>query len=312
MPAAAAARGCDQREDVKQRRDGTNLGHGEDMEAAREEEDDLDGFWVSYGRRCPRRRLPPLIPSLVARGALRRTRTDDGRLVIRIVPIVHEDDSSVVPPLRELPAAARDASVRRTNVARPDDDRTNLGHGEDVEAVKQEEKDEEDDSMKAKQAQEEDDLLDGFWVSYGRRCPRRRLPPLISSLVARGALRRTRTDDGRLVIRIVPVVWPERVRARRRRDRLVELEHEDDSPVVPPPLRELLPAPAREAGFRINVARVYDDAATPSAGECVRDVEDAVEPLQRVPSVRCFADVFKLDSIGGSSLQQMLSLRTVH
>ncbi|AQK74969.1 hypothetical protein ZEAMMB73_Zm00001d018073 [Zea mays] len=218
MPAAAAARGCDQREDVKQRRDGTNLGHGEDMEAARGEEDDLDGFWVSYGRRCPRRRLPPLIPSLVARGALRRTCTDDGRLVIRIVPIVHEDDSSVPPPppLRELPAAARDASARRTNVARPDDDRTNLGHGEDVEAVvKQEEKDEEDDNMKAKQTQEEDDLLDGFWVSYGRRCPRRWLPPLISSLVARGTLRRTRTDDGRLVIRIVPVVWP-LARARPR------------------------------------------------------------------------------------------------
>ena len=87
--AAVAAHGCDHREYVKERRDdGTSLGHGEDLETAKEddnmeakdreearteEEDELDGFWVLYGQRYPRRWLPPPIPALVARGALRRT-----------------------------------------------------------------------------------------------------------------------------------------------------------------------------------------------------------------------------------------------
>ncbi|XP_066320691.1 uncharacterized protein [Miscanthus floridulus] len=173
---------------------------------------------------------------------------------------------------------------------------------------------------------EEEDELDGFWVSYGRRCPRRRLPPPIPSLVARGALRRTRTYDGRLVIRIVPVVRPECIRARRRRDRPVE--HEDDPLMVappPPPLQELTTATREDGIIRIiNVAQADDDVAAPGAGEGVRHVEDAVaaapaetlpaaEPPPRVPSVGCFEEVFKLGSIGSCSPYQMMpSLRMVH
>lgn len=84
---AVAAHGCGcgggHRENIKARRDdGTSLGHGEDIERAkenerdennnievkeREQEDELDGFWVLYGQRNPRRWLPPPIPALVAR-----------------------------------------------------------------------------------------------------------------------------------------------------------------------------------------------------------------------------------------------------
>jgi hypothetical protein len=102
-------------------------------------------------------------------------------------------------------------------------DGTSLGHGEDVETAKEER--EENDNMEVKEREEEDEL-DGFWVSYGRRYPWHRLPRPILSLVACAALRQALTDDGRLVIRIVPVVWPECIHARRRRDRLIE--HEDD------------------------------------------------------------------------------------
>jgi hypothetical protein len=220
-------------------------------------------------------------------------------------------------------AVAAHGCGHREDVKERRDDGPSLGHGEDLETA------EEDDNMEAKDREEarteEEDELDGFWVSYGRRCPRRRLPPPIPSLVARGALRRTRTDDGRLVIRIVPVVRPECIRARRRPDRLVVVEHEDDSPVMlpPPPLRDLMTTAAREDGIRINVARADDDAATPpAAGEGVRHVEDAVAapaetlpaavPPPRVPSVGCFEEVFKLGSIGSSSLHQMPSLRMVH
>jgi len=218
-------------------------------------------------------------------------------------------------------AVAAHGCGHREDVKERRDDGTSLGHGEDLETAK------EDDNMEAKDREEarteEEDELDGFWVSYGRRCPRRRLPPPIPSLVARGALRRTRSDDGRLVIRIVPVVRPECIRPRRRRDRPVE--HEDDPPMVPPPppLRELTAA-APEDGIRINVAhQADDDAATPAAGEGVLDVEDdavaapaemlpVAVPPPRVPSVGCFELVFKLGSIGSSSLHQMPSLRMVH
>ncbi|WVZ73646.1 hypothetical protein U9M48_021931 [Paspalum notatum var. saurae] len=179
----------------------------------------------------------------------------------------------------------------------------------------------------------EEDLLDGFWVSYGRRCPRRRLPPPIPSLVARGALRRTRTDDGRLVIRIVPVVRPECIRARRRGDRLTMrlVEHEDDSPMMAPPLREL--AAARGDDDVIGIAQVDDDdggnnaapTAAPAVGGGVEEeavaardrrpddmVVPATVPPPRVSSAGCFEDVFKYGSIGSSSLRQMPSLRMVH
>ncbi|XP_066320701.1 uncharacterized protein [Miscanthus floridulus] len=220
-------------------------------------------------------------------------------------------------------AVAAHGCNHREDVKERRDDGTSLGHGEDLETAK------EDDNMEAKDREEarteEEDELDGFWVSYGRRCPRRRLPPPIPSLVARGALRRTRTYDGRLVIRIVPVVRPECIRARRRRDRPVE--HEDDPPMVaPPPLLQELTTAAPEDGIVriINVAQADDDAAAPGAGEGVSHVEDAVAaapaetlpaavPPPRVPSVGCFEEVFKLGSIGSCSPHQMMpSLRMVH
>lgn len=177
---------------------------------------------------------------------------------------------------------------------------------------------------------EEDEDLDGFWVSYGRRRPRRRLPPPIPSLVARGALRRTRTRDGRLVIRIVPVVRPECIRARRGRggERLTTtvrlVEHEDDSSVMALPLRE--PIGARRDCSVISIAREGgDDTATPRAGGYggVENVEEAVAapepeavvpavPPPRVSSAGCFEDVFRFDRIGTGSLHRMPSLRMVH
>ena len=166
--------------------------------------------------------------------------------------------------------------------------------------------------------EEDEEDLDGFWVSYGRRRTRHRLPPPIPSLVARGALRRTRTGDGRLVIRIVPVVRPECVRAHRRGDRLTMqlLEHEDDSPMMAPPLRE--PSSARRSCRDVvGAARAGDGTAAPAAGG-VGGVEEAVAappaaPPPRVSSVGCFEEVFRLDPIGSSSLHQMMpSLRMVH
>ncbi|OQU85415.1 hypothetical protein SORBI_3004G234700 [Sorghum bicolor] len=235
---------------------------------------------------------------------------------------------------RAAVAAAHGCGQREDVTERRDDDdgRASLvgRRAEDVETAKEEGEGEENGSMEVIKEREEEDELDGFWVSYGRRCPRRRLPPPIPSLVARGALRRTRTDDGRLVIRIVPVVRPECIRARRRRDRLVVVEHEDDSPAMPPPpLREPTTTAAREDGVvRINVAQAPDDdnATTPVAGEVVRHVEEdavaaapaetlpaAAVPPPRVSSVGCFEEVFKLGSIGSSSLHQMMpSLRMVH
>ncbi|RCV08389.1 hypothetical protein SETIT_1G322300v2 [Setaria italica] len=211
---------------------------------------------------------------------------------------------------------------------------TSTGHCEGTKNAKDEE--EEDvkgrDAAKEKEAgiiisAEEDEEQDGFWVSYGRRRPRRRLPPPIPSLVARGALRRTRTGDGRLVIRIVPVVRPECIRARRRRggDRLTMrlVGHEDDSPMMAPPLR--VPGGARQDGSSvIGIAREGGDTATPAGGDGgVDDVEEAVVapepetmvpavPPPRVSSVGCFEDVFRFDPIGTGSLHQMPSLRMVH
>jgi hypothetical protein len=63
-----------------------------DGERADDEEEEDEGCWVSYGRRHPgRRRLPPPIPSLAARSALRRARTDDRRLVISRARVMRPD-----------------------------------------------------------------------------------------------------------------------------------------------------------------------------------------------------------------------------
>ncbi|TVU28535.1 hypothetical protein EJB05_20056, partial [Eragrostis curvula] len=191
------------------------------------------------------------------------------------------------------------------------------------------------ENVKAEDDEVEDEE-DGCWVSYGRREPRRRLPPPVTSLAARGALRRTRTHDGRLVIRIVPVVWRECIRARRRGGRLTMqlVERDDESPLTPRPL----PAPigARDDDA-IRALEEPDDVDTtsPAIGddddtgapvpitrsEGIDDVKEAavapqemlpVVPLPRVPSAGCFEDVFKYSSMGGSALHQMPSLRMVH
>ncbi|KAF8729907.1 hypothetical protein HU200_017369 [Digitaria exilis] len=182
-------------------------------------------------------------------------------------------------------------------------------------------------SAEEEEEEEEEEELDGFWVSYGRRWPRRRLPPPLPSLVARGALRRARTGDGRLVIRIVPLVRPERVRARRCRRgdslnmRLVERQ-DDDSTVMAPPLIQ------HEDGIGSAPAERLDDVdpaavGVPGVAEEEEEEEAVPEPTTapampppRVSSVGCFEEVFRFDLIGGGgggTLHQMPSrLRMVH
>ncbi|PUZ77651.1 hypothetical protein GQ55_1G390500 [Panicum hallii var. hallii] len=261
-------------------------------------------------------------------------------MLLPSAPHSAETFSAAASGLRSLlaaPDAARGAVVTRAAVASRrcagggedvvrasgDDGTTIIGHCEDVKTAKKDDEEEEDMKEAAKEKEagmttEED--LDGFWVSYGRRRQRRRLPPPIPSLVARGALRRTRTGDGRLVIRIVPVVRPECVRARRRGDRLTMqlVDHEDDSPMMVPPLRE--PSSARQGCCNVvGAARAGDGTAAPATGgdAGVGGVEEAVAappavPPPRVPFAGCFEEVFRLDPIGSSSLHQMPSLRMVH
>ncbi|KAK3159116.1 hypothetical protein QOZ80_2AG0145940 [Eleusine coracana subsp. coracana] len=200
---------------------------------------------------------------------------------------------------------------------------------EDNDAKVEEEEDaeveEEEDVMRADEEEDE-----GCWVSYGRREPRHRLPPPIPSLLARGALRRTRTVDGRLVIRIAPVVWRDCIRARRRGGRLTMqlVEHDDPSPLT-------RPAPIGQDETSSTEKPDDDDTSSPAIRERVDDdghrigsegVEGErraaaqetttvlpVVPPPRVPSGGCFEDVFKYSAIGGgSSLHPMPSLRMVH
>ncbi|RLN07106.1 hypothetical protein C2845_PM11G25400 [Panicum miliaceum] len=226
------------------------------------------------------------------------------------------DQGAVVTRAAAAAVASRRCGGGGEDVVRASgDDGASTGHSE---GIKRAMKDDEEGDMTKEAAkekesgmateEEEEEDLDGFWVSYGRRRPRRRLPPPIPSLVARGALRRTRTGDGRLVIRIVPVVRPECVRARRRGDRLTMqlLEHEGDSPMMAPPASRM-------------VARAGDGTAAPAAGGekgLVGGVEEAVAAPAvappRVPSVGCFEEVFRFDQIGSSSLHQVPSLRMVH
>ncbi|KAG2661617.1 uncharacterized protein LOC120657725 [Panicum virgatum] len=256
-------------------------------------------------------------------------------MLLPSAPHSAERFSAAASGLRSLlaaPDAARAAVVTRAVVASrrcaggggegvagaSGDDGTSIGHSDDIEKAKKDEEEGMKEAAKEETTEEDEEDLDGFWVSYGRRRPRRRLPPPIPSLVARGALRRTRTGDGRLVIRIVPVVRPECVRARRRGDRLTMqlLEHQDDSPMMAPPLRE--PSSARRSCRDVvGAARAGDGTAAPAAGG-VGGVEQAVAappaaPPPRVSSVGCFEEVFRLDPIGSSSLHQMMpSLRMVH
>ncbi|CAO2047470.1 unnamed protein product [Urochloa humidicola] len=211
---------------------------------------------------------------------------------------------------------AEDVVVQASGVGR------SIGHcDEEEEEVKGDAKEEEEAGISAEEEEEEE--LDGFWVSYGRR---RRLPPLIPSLVARGALRRTRTADGRLIIRIVPVVRPECIRARRDRgggDRLTMqlVERQDDgSPMMAPPLREPAGSSARLDDDNVIRIAQQGDEDTATVEEAVAAPEPETTtivpavPPPRVSSVGCFEDVFRFDPIvGNRSLRQMPSLiRMVH
>ncbi|KAL6635137.1 hypothetical protein ACP70R_027808 [Stipagrostis hirtigluma subsp. patula] len=247
----------------------------------------------------------------------------------RFCPPVSGLRSLLAAPDAAVVTRAAAAASRRCGADRGRDDVASID-ADDGERVqpKTEEEEERVDTKKAEEdgerniGEEEDE--EGCWVSYGRRRPRRRrLPPPIPSLAARGgALRRTRTDDGRLVIRVVPVTRPENVRARRRGGRitmqLVERHDDELSPMALPPLPP--PIGARGDG---DVKQVDDGTSAPALGECVDDEEeeavvapeDALPPavpLRRAPSVGCFEDVFKYDPIAGSSLHQMCSLRMVH
>ncbi|CAL4966988.1 unnamed protein product [Urochloa decumbens] len=203
--------------------------------------------------------------------------------------------------------------------------RTGIGQcEEDIGKAKDTEEEDVKGGTKVEEAAEigTEEEEDGFWVSYGRRRPRRRLPPLIPSLVARGALRRTRTADGRLVIRIVPVVRPECIRARRNRggDRLTMqlVEHQDDSPMMAPPAPPREPSSsARQGDNAIRIAQRDADTATTAEAVAAPEPETttvpAAVPPPRVSSAGCFEDVFRFGPIGGSSLRQMPSLiRMVH
>lgn len=204
-------------------------------------------------------------------------------------------------------------------------------HGSrDVASINDEEKD-----MKAKEEEGEEkniymDDEEGCWVSYGRRCRRNWLPPPIPSLVARGALRRTRTDDGRLVIRMVPVVRPGCIRAWCRAGRLTMqfVEREDESAFTATPLPAPISAREDDTTLQVDDDRaatavgegVDDGTAAPVIGEDVDDVQEEVAapemlpavPPPRMPSVGCFEDVFNCSSIASSSLHQIPSLRMVH
>ncbi|KAL6911497.1 hypothetical protein ACP4OV_000302 [Aristida adscensionis] len=203
-------------------------------------------------------------------------------------------------------ARAADAQESRDDAASADDDA----------------EDEEEDGEEGSEEEEEDE---GCWVSYGRRRPRRRLPPPIPSLVA---LRRARTGDGRLVIRMVPVARPDYVHARRRGGRLtMQLVERDDepssAPMAAPPLQAPAIASARQGDDGTAPGADDHDVAgpAPAAGGLADDEQAPASPRgilspavapRRVSSVGCFGDVFKYNSIASSSLHRMSSLRMVH
>ncbi|KAG8072413.1 hypothetical protein GUJ93_ZPchr0006g41192 [Zizania palustris] len=160
--------------------------------------------------------------------------------------------------------------------------------------------------------EEEDGGDEGCWVSYGRRGQVHRLPPPLPSL--RCALRRARTEDGRLVIREVPGARrPEYIRAQRRGGRLTmqlvvrsnfhSLPAAAAHPSSPPP----------ENNKHIAAVQAVTDTSTASAEEGVRGTMHKAAPAPPPPPFRavgCFEDVVKYhSSIGNTPLHQV---RMVH
>uniref|UniRef100_A0A0E0CRK0 FAF domain-containing protein n=1 Tax=Oryza meridionalis TaxID=40149 RepID=A0A0E0CRK0_9ORYZ len=167
--------------------------------------------------------------------------------------------------------------------------------------------------------EEEDvhDGEDGCWVAYGRRGMMRRLPPPLPSL--RGAMRRTRTKDGRLVVTEEPAGARRRheyIRARRRGGRVTMqlVESKDFYPCSSP-------AEEEEDDDIISVPQAMSDTSTTTAaaaavGECDRGhmqkAPATAPPPPSPPSIGCFEDVVKYHSIGSTSLHQIVRLRMVH
>ncbi|KAL5213349.1 hypothetical protein ABZP36_024196 [Zizania latifolia] len=153
---------------------------------------------------------------------------------------------------------------------------------------------------------EEDDGDEGCWVSYGRRGQVRRLPPPLPSL--RCALRRARTEDGRLVIRVVPGARrPEYIRAQRRGGRLtMQLVVRNNFHPLPAAAD---PSPAREDNEDIAAVQVVTDTSTASAEEGVRGSMQKPAAPPPFRAVGCFEDVVKYHSIGNTPLHQV---RMVH
>lgn len=165
--------------------------------------------------------------------------------------------------------------------------------------------------------EEEDvhDGEDGCWVAYGRRGMMRRLPPPLPSL--RGAMRRTCTKDGRLVVTEAPAGARRRheyIRARRRGGRVTMqlVESKDFYPC---------PSPAEEDDDDddiVNVTQAVSDTSTAAAtvGECdpghMQKAPATAPPPPSPPSIGCFEDVVKYHSIGSTSLHQIVRLRMVH
>uniref|UniRef100_A0A0D9VL37 FAF domain-containing protein n=1 Tax=Leersia perrieri TaxID=77586 RepID=A0A0D9VL37_9ORYZ len=184
----------------------------------------------------------------------------------------------------------------------------------------------------------DDEEEDGFWVAYGRQGRLRRLPPRLPSL--RGALRRARTGDGRLVITEAPAGARRRheyIRVQRGGGRLTmqlvesndfhplpsaaaatspsQEEEEDDDEIVA--VREVNDTSTAQEGEGTFAMRAINDTSTAVAvGEGVRGhmQEEAAAPMPALtpPAIGCFEDVVKYHSIGNTSLHQILRARMVH
>uniref|UniRef100_A0A0E0K5A9 FAF domain-containing protein n=1 Tax=Oryza punctata TaxID=4537 RepID=A0A0E0K5A9_ORYPU len=157
---------------------------------------------------------------------------------------------------------------------------------------------------------------EGCWVTYGRRGRMRRLPPPLPSL--RGAMRRTRTEDGRLLITEAPAGArrPEYIiRARRWGGRLtMQLVESKDFYPCPAPAG---PSPAQEDDEDTVATQAAKDtsmAAAMGKGDPASYVQKAAvsPPTPSPPSIGCFEDVIKYHSIGSTSLDQIVTLRMVH
>uniref|UniRef100_J3LH45 FAF domain-containing protein n=1 Tax=Oryza brachyantha TaxID=4533 RepID=J3LH45_ORYBR len=156
-----------------------------------------------------------------------------------------------------------------------------------------------------------DDGNEGYWVAYGRRGRMRRLPPPLPSL--RAALRRTRTEDGRLVIPEAPAGArpPEYIRARRCGGRLTLMKLVERNYFYPCPALAG-PSPAQEDEDEddiVTMEAVNDTSTAGAVGEGVRRHRQKAAAPPPLPGVGCFEDVIKYHPIESTSLHR---LRMVH